>query len=219
MNITPLSGGEKTTAAGGQTTRKNSLSQEDFMSLFVAQLRNQNPLQPMDNYQMASQMAQFSGLQALNTMSQAIQNMTAFQASINNLQVAGLIGKRVEAEGNRLSVGAGMITEGGYQLARPGKVTIKIYDKEGKLVRTLDEGLRDTSKQKILWDGKNQMGNPVPEGTYTFEVSAIDATGQSVSCSSWFVGTINGISFEDGITYLHLGSIKITISDIRSILG
>lgn len=218
MNVTPLSA---STAAptGSQATRKSSLSQEDFMSLFVAQLRNQNPLQPMDNYQMASQMAQFSSLQALNTMSQAIQNMTAFQASINNLQVAGLIGKNVEAQGNRLSVGQGTVTEGSYQLARAGKVTIKIYDGEGKLVRTLDEGLRDTSKQKILWDGKNEMGQSLPEGTYTFEVSAIDSTGQPISSTSWLVGAVSGISFEDGITYLHLGSIKITISDIRSILG
>lgn len=189
------------------------------MSLFVAQLRNQNPLQPMDNYQMASQMAQFSSLQALNTMSQAIQNMTAFQASINNLQVAGLIGKKVEAQGNRLSVGQGTVTEGFYQLARPGKVIIKIYDGGGKLIRTLDEGLRDASKQKIVWDGKNEAGYNVPEGTYTFEVSAVDSTGQPISSTSWLVGAVSGISFENGITYLHLGSIKITISDIRSILG
>lgn len=219
MNVTPLSSSTATAASGGEVARKSSLSQEDFMTLFVAQLRNQNPLQPMDNYQMASQMAQFSSLQALHTMSQAIQNMTAFQASINNLQVAGLIGKKVEAQGNRLSVGQGTVTEGYYQLARTGKVVIKIYDAEGKLVRTLDEGLRDTSKQKIVWDGKNEMGSNVPEGTYTFEVSAVDATGQPISSTSWLVGAVSGISFENGITYLHLGSIKITISDIRSILG
>lgn len=219
MNVTPLSSGTAAARAGGQAPRKSSLSQEDFMSLFVAQLRNQNPLQPMDNYQMASQMAQFSSLQALQAMSQSIQNMTAFQASINNLQVAGLIGKRVEAQGNRLSVGQGTVTEGSYQLARAGRVIVKIYDSEGKLVRTLDEGLRDTSKQKIVWDGKNDAGFGVPEGTYRFEVSAVDATGQPISTTSWVVGAVSGISFEDGITYLHLGSIKITISDIRSILG
>jgi flagellar basal-body rod modification protein FlgD len=218
MNVAALSPGTNLQESAAQTKKKDTLSQEDFMNIFVAQLKFQNPLEPLDNYQIASQMAQFSSLEALTKMGESLQNVSAYQASMNSLQTAGLIGKKVEAAGNSLFVSGGSTSEGYYQLSGPGKVTVKIYDASGGLVRTLEEGVKDTSKQKIVWDGKNQSGASVADGTYTFEVLGTGETGQSVSSSSWMVGAVRGISFEQGITYLQLGATRITISDIISIL-
>jgi flagellar basal-body rod modification protein FlgD len=218
MTISSVTAAAGTDQAASQTKKKDTLTQEDFINLLVTQMRFQDPLNPIDNNQMATQMAQFSSLQALQDMSESLKNMAAYQSSSSNLLVAGLIGKTVEAAGNNLLINAGAVSEDHYQLSRPGMVRIGIYDASGQLVRTLDEGVKDTSRLKLVWDGKNQQGANLPDGAYTFQVSALDEKGQSVSVSSSMVAPVTGVSFENGTTYLQLGSAKITVSDILSIL-
>jgi flagellar basal-body rod modification protein FlgD len=201
------------------TPKKTTLTQEDFMNLFTKQLQYQDPLAPMDNYQMATQMAQFGTVQALNDMTKSIQTMQAYQASASSLQTVGLIGKKVQSKGNSLSIDQGMGAEGSYQLTKPGKVSIQIFDANGNMVRFIDGGVKDTSKQRFTWDGKNQQGAQLPAGNYTFSVSAIDNKNQPIQVTTSKVGTVTGISFENGITYLNMGTDRITISDIIAILA
>jgi flagellar basal-body rod modification protein FlgD len=198
---------------------KTSLSQADFMNLFVAQLQYQNPLEPLDQYQMASQMAQFSSLEALNTLNDTVKSMVSYQATQNSLQVASLVGKKVEISGNTLSLEGGTAGEGLYQLAAGGKVTVKIYNSNDQLVRTIDAGTKGTSKEKIAWDGRDQLGGILADGLYRFEVSAVDSKGQSISAVTSHSATVRGISFENGTTYLDLGLEKVTLSDLNAILG
>ena len=219
MNIMPIGTNAAPNASGGQVQRATSLDQVDFMNLLVVQLQNQNPLEPMDSSQMAAQMAQLGSLQALTNMNTSIQQMVNYLASTNSMNAAQLIGKTVEATGKNLSIDSGVVSGASYQLSNPGTVTIKIYDVSGQLVRTIDDGAKDGSKQQLNWDGKDQNGVKLPDGTYTFQVSAVDKTGQPVTASSWMVGTVKGVSFENGITYLTVGSGKITLSDIIGIVG
>jgi len=198
---------------------KESLSQEDFLNLFITQIRFQNPLEPLDNNQMATQLAQFNSVEALHNMTQILENMLAYQTSMNNLQTAGLIGKKVEANGNHFFINDGQVSEAYYQLTGSGKVTVQIYNAQGQLVRVLEAGLKDTSKHKIEWDGKDQRGVAQPNGTFTFQVTAVDTTGQSVPLRSFIIDTVSGISYENGVIYLNCGGGKITISDITAILS
>ena len=205
--------------AGTTAVQKKVLTQEDFLNLFTKQLQYQNPMDPMDNYQMASQMAQLNMVQAMDKMSQSVQNLESSQASVNSLQAVGLMGKKVEARGNTLTVDQGKISEGYYQLSKTGKVTIQVQDARGNVVRVIDGGVKDTAKQKFLWDGKSQRGEALPDGQYSFQVSAMDEKGQPVQVQTSKTGTITGISFENGITYLKLGADQITISDLAGILS
>jgi flagellar basal-body rod modification protein FlgD len=104
-------------------------------------------------------------------------------------------------------------------LTKTGKVSIKIFDANGNMVRFIDGGVKDTSKQRFTWDGKNQQGAQLPAGNYTFSVSAIDNKNQPIQVTTSKVGTVTGISFENGITYLNMGTDRITISDIIAILA
>jgi flagellar basal-body rod modification protein FlgD len=215
MSISALSSVVDQNQSASQTSTKNTLTQQDFLNLFVTQMKYQNPLDPIDNNQMATQMAQFGSLEALNNMNTTLGNI----ASMSNLQGIALLGKKVEATGNSLSIESGKVSEGYYQLSNPGKVTIRIYDAQGRLVRAIDDGQKDISKQKIVWDGKSQEGATLPDGTYLFQVSAVDGNGQAISVSSSSIDTVTGVSFENGVIYLNWGSKKITLSDILSIQG
>ena len=218
-----VSGTSAATAQNSQSTtvqRKTALSQEDFLKLFTKQLQYQNPLAPMDNYQMSAQMAQLTTVQALGDLTKSMQNLEAYQASASSLQAVGLIGKKVEATGNTVSIGQDNTVSGGsYQLAKPGHAYIQIFDANGNMVRVIDDGVKDTSKQKFTWDGKNQQGAALPAGNYAFKVSAVDEKNQSIQVTTSKIATVTGVSFENGIAYLNLGSDRITMSDLIAVLA
>jgi flagellar basal-body rod modification protein FlgD len=219
VSATSTAATQNTQATNAQ--RRTTLTQEDFLNLFTKQLQYQDPLAPMDNYQMATQMAQFETVQALNDMTKSIQNLEADQASASRLQTAGLIGKKVEAKGNSLFIDQDkkVVSEGSYQLAKPGKVYLQIFDANGNMVRLIDDGVKDTSKQKFIWDGKNQQGAQLPAGNYTFSVTAMDEKNQPIQVTTSTMGTVTGISIENGVTYLNLGPDKITLNDVIAILA
>ncbi|OGP54899.1 MAG: hypothetical protein A2162_01235 [Deltaproteobacteria bacterium RBG_13_52_11b] len=219
MNVAASSAVAASSSQGTQPVIKKELTQEDFLSLLLAQMQHQDPLNPMDNYQMAAQMAQLSTVEGINKLTQSMDVMSAYQASIAHLQVAGLIGKKVEAIGNLLVVNQGNVSEGSYQLSRPGKVTIEVYDDKSNLVKTMEGGLKEATKQRFTWDGTNHVGEKVPDGTYTFKVKAMDVKGDPISVSSSMVGVVSGVSFENGITYINIGSQRITLSNIFAILS
>lgn len=199
--------------------RKTSLNQDDFLNLFITQMKFQDPLNPLDTYQIGSQIAQFSSLEALNQMSQSLQSMAAYQSSMSSLQSVDLIGKKVEVTGNQLPIHQGKVSEGYYQLDRPGRVIARIYDDQGNLIRILEEGFKDTSKQKLVWDGKDQLGRMQSDGAFTFIISAVDGNGQAIPIYSSRMGTVDGVYFENGVVYLNLGSERVTLSDIIGVIG
>jgi flagellar basal-body rod modification protein FlgD len=219
MTLSSLSSATNATQAAEPSTRKTTLTQEDFLNIFTTQLKYQNPLEPLDNNQMASQMAQFSTLDALYQSNQILEAIATNQTSMHALEVSRLIGKKVETVGNRLFIDTEKVSEGYYQLSKAGRVTIQIYDANGNLIRTLEEGTQDNTKQKLVWDGKNQQGVMQPDGAYTFRVSAVDEKGQAIQVDTHMTETIKGVSFEEGVIYLNSESRRITLSDILTILG
>lgn len=219
MSVVPVSSASNANSQAAPGIKKNALTQEDFLKLFTTQMRYQNPLEPLDNFQMGTQLAQFNTVDSLSRMNETLTRLMAAQNSMNHVQAAGLIGKKVETEGNRLAIQQGAPGEGMYQLARPARVLIQILDSQGSLVRQIDAGARDTSLQTIGWNGRNQTGSAVPDGIYTFQVIAVDGQGQSVPVTTFRAGTVEGVLLEDGAVTLQVGGDKVAFSDIRSILN
>jgi len=211
-----------TSTSGSQATagtKKNTLTQDDFLKLFTTQMRYQNPLEPLDNFQMATQLAQFNTVDSLTRMNETLTQLMAAQNSMSNVQAAGLIGKKVMAQGNRLAIQQGAVSEGMYQLTRPANVVIQILNSQGGVVRQIDAGPRDTSRQTIGWNGKNQAGGALPDGLYTFRVIAVDSQGQLVPVTTYRIGTVEGVSLESGAVTLQVNGDKLAFSDILSILN
>jgi len=173
----------------------------------------------MDNYQMASQVAQLSSVESLKSISQSIDQLVTSQASANNFQASGLIGKKVEYQGNALSLSQGTTSEAYYQLASPGKVLAQVYDSAGNLVWRAEAGFQDTAKHKFEWNGRNQNGTLLPDGPYLFQVVAVDGKGNSIPVTTGGVGTVSGISLENGTSSIQVGQNKISLSKVTAILA
>jgi flagellar basal-body rod modification protein FlgD len=219
MSVASIASTSTSSSQDTATTKKNTLTQEDFLKLFTTQMRYQNPLEPLDNFQMATQLAQFNTVDSLTRMNEILNQLVASQNSISHLQAAGLIGKKVEAQGNRLAIQQGTVGEGVYQLGRPANVIIQILNSQGGVVRQIDAGSRGTSRQTIAWDGKNQAGAALPDGDYTFRVIAMDSQGQSVPVTTYQIGMVEGVSLENGAITLQVNGSKVAFSEILSILN
>ncbi|MEO1267026.1 MAG: flagellar hook capping FlgD N-terminal domain-containing protein, partial [Myxococcota bacterium] len=161
------------TAAAGQTSGasdNSEMGKDEFLQLLTTQLANQDPLDPMDNTQFASQLAEFSGLEQLINISQGLEQLAYAQAVSNGTDMIGFIGREVVFQGNSFSYDG----EGGESLTidldgPASKVTVSVYNEDGTLVSTFEAGPMESGLGEVQWDGTDLNGQPVPEGEYTFE--------------------------------------------------
>jgi flagellar basal-body rod modification protein FlgD len=209
-----------TTAAQANDT----LGKNDFMTLLIAQMKNQDPLNPMDGTQFASQLAQFSSLQELqnlnSSMTQSISANYSLAQSINNTMSATLIGKDVKISGQGITYNGQDSIQLGYNLASDASsAAINIYDANGTLVKTLDNLTTASGDNKLTWDFTDNSGNKVPEGSYTFEVDAKTSTGADMAPDVFKYGTITGVEYTTSGTKLLVDNAEYNLSDISEIVN
>jgi flagellar basal-body rod modification protein FlgD len=145
------------TAAGGvsKTKADTASSADRFLTLLVAQLENQDPLNPMDNAQVTSQMAQISTVTGIEKLNETMQAMNASTLQSQTLQGAAMVGRNVLMEGNRLSVAADGQPQGVFQLAgAASSVKVEILSAGGAVVDTLDLGALDAGRHDFDWAAK-----------------------------------------------------------------
>ncbi|MBE7941540.1 MULTISPECIES: flagellar hook assembly protein FlgD [Ramlibacter] len=198
----------------------SAADQEDrFMKLLVAQMKNQDPLNPMDNAQMTSQIAQINtvgGIQQLNATVQSL--LGAFQ----NLQAQSstdLAGRSVLVAGGNLQLAGGKAT-GGVQLGGSADtVNVDILGADGKAVRSLSLGASPAGVRSFAWDGKAADGSTVPDGSYTLRVTASQG-GKPVTAQTLTAQDVLGVETAgDGSVQLDLGSAGLhPLSDVKSYL-
>lgn len=208
-------------AAQIQRSTGATLDHDQFLTLLVAQLENQDPLEPMSNQEFAAQMAQFGQLERLNSIDESLSRNLEAQVlstqAVTNTMAASLIGKQV------LAVGDTIILDGsGADLyvspQEPADtVTIDILNAEGEVVRTIRQQGLLAGGQTIGWDGTDDAGDPVPWGTYRYEVRALASDGSAVDVLTASSGIITGVSYEGGIATLMVGDSLFPMGDVISI--
>lgn len=196
---------------------KQTLGKEEFMTLLLKQLSYQDPLNPLDNTEFTAQLTQFSSLEELNNINSTLEDVLTFQQSMQNAAVTNMIGKSVEVDGNSIYLKDD--ADLSYALSEDAKtVKITMLDKNGIAVRTEEIGQQAEGWHSYRWDGKDDFGNKMAEGNYTFEIEPLDGEGNLVRTLSNSAGTVTGIIFEDSMTYLELdGGRHVYLSDIKSI--
>jgi len=206
MSINSLTNNTTTTSTGSSGSSKASSAadiQNQFLTLLVTQLQAQDPLNPMDNSQMTSQMAQIStvsGLEKLNTtMTSVLQSQSANQA----MMATSLVGRQVMVAGNGLSLGSSGNVQGGVVLnSAAATMQITVADSTGKVVDTLQVSPAQAGLNNFSWDGTDANGNRLPSGNYTFSTKAVDNAGASVTATAYAYQNVNAVTWNQGAPLL-----------------
>jgi flagellar basal-body rod modification protein FlgD len=214
--------GTSTTSAAG-TAQAAKDAADRFLTLLVAQLQNQDPLNPMDNAQVTTQLAQISTVSGINQLNATVAALGASMAASQSLQAAGLIGHEVVIGGNDLELATDddtktSLAQGGISLgANADAVTVTIRDEAGNVVRTLDLGAQKAGDQFFDWDGKTDAGDTAKDGHYTFSVTAT-AAGKAVTFDTLMRARVEGVASTASGLVLHLphGS-QVAFSDVKQI--
>lgn len=191
--------------------------QDRFLKLLVTQMRNQDPLNPLDNAQVTTQLAQISTVGGIDKLNNTMQSLSGSMVSSQSLQSASLIGRDVYAAGSYVSLANGKATGAVNLTQEADQVFVQIADGNGALVRTLQLGAAKPGISSFEWDGKTDSGGTAPAGTYVFQVTA--AQGKtSVPAESLMAGKVGGISFNNGLRLNLEGGGDISMTDVKRIL-
>ncbi len=199
--------------AKGQT----NLGREDFLQLLVAQLKNQDPLNPQQNYEYVAQLAQFSTLEQTTTINDNLNSLILQSRGMSNAQVSTMLGSQATVAGAVITLdGKGMGTTLAFTLGeRSTTTTVRIQDASGNTVRTLDVGPTSQGTVSLRWDGKSDAGLLQPSGSYRVSVTAKDAEGATVNVEQQTTGTVESISYDEGYPVLHLDNgVSAPVSDL-----
>ncbi|OEE50216.1 flagellar hook assembly protein FlgD [Vibrio anguillarum] len=157
-----------------ETTGKQDLKQEDFLSLLTKQLAQQDPFKPVSNDQMIAQMASFATVDGIGKMNTQFESLNSSMTSNQALQASSLVGRDV------LVPGAAGIKKEGTGMAAMVKLPqslenlfVRIENEAGQLVRTFDVGAKSAGDNRVEWDGNDQNGNPLPGGKYQVKASGL----------------------------------------------
>jgi flagellar basal-body rod modification protein FlgD len=205
-------------ATAAHSPSRQTVTQDDFLKLLIAQLQNQDPLQPMDNQQFAVQLATFNSLEQLIGINDKLGSLQTVQGATNQFNAASLIGKEVASNGNTLSLQSSGPARISYQLgANASRVVVNVQDSSGALVRQINGGAQGVGDQSVLWDGKDSAGRAAPAGVYNFEINAFDLNGKQVQASGRIKGTVTAVNFAGSQPVLELGGIEVPLSAVTSV--
>lgn len=207
--------------AGASLTGVN-MGKEDFLKLLTTQLRYQDPLSPEDPKDFVAQLAQFSSVeQLINLNSKYDANNTALQNLQGTEQMAqgvSLLDKTVKAQGNGFTLTNGQADKVSFILGANAKqVKVGIYNSSGQLIRTVNLGALPTGENSLTWDGKDSNGAKAADGSYTFQVSALDANGKAVDTANMFTGKVEEVIQNQNKVYLKVNGRLITVDNIVAV--
>lgn len=214
--IDAISGSTGSTAASKTAAQE---SEDRFLKLLVTQMKNQDPLNPLDNAEVTSQMAQLSTVTGINQLNDAVKALSDSFAASQSLQAAALVGHGVMIEGNRLELSNGS-AYGGVDLAQAvDKLTVMIKDASGRVIHTADLGPQDgAGSVAFQWDGSMDGGGVAPGGAYAFEVAA-ELGGNKVAATALSVGVVDSVSLgAQGATLNVSGFGPMALSQVKQIL-
>ena len=199
-----------------------SMSKDEFLKLLIAQLKYQDPLDPKEGTDFAAQLAQFTSLEQLTNIDSNLKdgldmNYMLTQA-VNNTMAANFVGKQVTSLGNTISLVSGDRPSLDFLLTDyADKISVKIYDEAGNLVRTIQNSGMGAGRQSLEWDGLDDQGQPLPGGNYTFKVEATTAKGETVQVQTLTKGIVSSIRYVDGKAVLIVNGKEINLADVLEI--
>jgi len=191
------------------TNTKTELGKEEFLTLLVTQLKNQDPMNPLEGTEFTAQLAQFSSLEQLFAINKNIADMQEGLNVQEDRNILDYIGKTIKTNDNTILIEDGTMDSIVYTLDDSLNVNIHIYNDEGIEVRRINAGMQDSGEHSLVWDGRNNNGEKVQNGIYAFDINAVSDDGQIMPYDSYFTGEVTGITYKDNTPFLMVGSREI----------
>ncbi len=211
-NLLSTSGTSSSTTATAKTDA--TASQDRFLKLLVAQLNNQDPMNPMDNAQMTSQIAQINTVSGIQQVNETLKGMSDQFASLQVLQGSSMVGRNVLIEGSKLSIQDGKASGAIDLTAQAESVKIEIVSPGGTVLDTLNMGALDAGRNAFTWDASKYTGT----GSPSFRVVATTG-GQNVASTSMVQDKVTSVGSENGAMLVQLANNSaVGYSKIKSLL-
>jgi flagellar basal-body rod modification protein FlgD len=206
MSVTTIPQGLENVLGSVQETQKKEdpLGRDAFLKMLIAQVKHQDPLNPMEGSDFSAQLAQFSSLEQLFNMNDSLETIASSLGSGNEENILDYIGKEVLSKSDQLKLKEGLLTGGVFTLESPSQMMVSIYDEVGREVVTLYPGQLPAGTHQIDWNGYDSTGGLAADGTYRFELTAIDENGIYSPVKAAASGVVTGVSYEDGTAYLEI---------------
>lgn len=211
--------GVGTTGAGAAGKGDTSLDQQDFLMLLTTQLKNQDPLKPLDSTQFVTQLAQFSQVSGVQEMNASLAALTAGMKSSAVLDGASLVGRYVLLEGDSATLtGDGAIVGGVTTPTGATSITVNLRNEDGELVRSMQ--LAPTAGTTLFsWDGLANDGSAAPASKYTIDAAATVA-GASQAAATLVADVVSSVSIDPATFSLRLntpGAGPVTLAEVRQV--
>ncbi len=196
-----------TTSAATTSRNKLDADYQSFLKLLIAQVSNQDPLEPMDSTTFVSQLAQLTQVEQSITTNDTLEKIEARLSSANAREDAMLIGREVLVPTDRIALNEGTAKFSYTLNSAAASVSARILGEDGTELRRID-GLPggQEGRHEVIWDGRDREGLPVPDGAFQVEINALDADDKAVFLTTYAEGQVERVAFRDGSPVLQLTS-------------
>jgi len=194
-----------------------SLGTDEFLTLLVAQLENQNPLDPADTEKFTDQLAQFTQVEQLINVNEKLNEVaTNIEKSKNHIDANSFVGMTVKATVTAMTIDDGDVTAGFYKVEKPAEVMVYVYDSDGKKVATLPQGEAKAGSHLISWKGTDDKGKKLDDGEYSYVVMANYGDGYK-EVESYLSGKVDAVSYQNGKEYLVVSGVLVDPDNVTMV--
>jgi flagellar basal-body rod modification protein FlgD len=216
--INAVNGSTDQNTAAAAMKKTTGMNKDDFLQLLVTQLKSQDPLNPQDSSAFVAQLAQLTQVEQTYNINTNLQNLLSSQNNFSSMSAMSLIGKNITTLGSQVVLADGAQPSLGFTIpSDASQLTVQVKDATGRTVRTLTQGETSSGVNEINWDGMNDDGQPAPAGTYTFDVSGLDATGQAITGTPLFRGRVTGVNLEGDVPVLTVNGIYVPLTSVLEV--
>lgn len=214
----PISTQTVSSNATTSITKKSADNPQDrFLKLLVTQMKNQDPLKPLDNAEVTSQLAQISTVSGIDKLNSTLQLLNSDVAESLSMEATRMIGHSVLVPGTTLTLEQGAAAAGVELDQAVDQLKVTIMDSSGLPIRHMDLGNMPAGVNAIPWDGKTDSGIPAANGEYTFSVIA-NQGGNDIKANTLSLGLVNSVTPNEKSALLDIDKIGlVNLSDIKQV--
>ena len=194
-----------------------ALGQADFLNLMITQLKNQDPLNPMDNEAFIAQLAQFSQLEASNQLVTLMEQNNSDLQGAKQVGLVSLLGHKVKLSGAMVQLGNGPASVPYTLAGDAASVQVNILNASNQVIRTIGSSNQSAGNQQVSWDGLDQNGVQMAQGTYGFSVSAKDSAGHAVTATPVTIATVTGVKNDASNPMLLIGNQQVDPQNVLEV--